>query len=39
MKTAAFVALRVIALTIILFICFGAAAGVVGLAGNSQTSG
>jgi hypothetical protein len=39
MKTAAFVALRVIALTIILFICFGVAAGVVGLAGNSQTSG
>jgi len=39
MKTAAFVALRVIALTIILFICFSAAAGIVGLAGNSQTSG
>ena len=39
MKTAAFVVLRVIALTIILFICFGVAAGVVGLAGNSQTSG
>ncbi|OLD49725.1 MAG: hypothetical protein AUI63_02155 [Gemmatimonadetes bacterium 13_1_40CM_2_60_3] len=39
MKTAPFVVLRVIALTIILFICFGVAAGVVGLAGNSQTSG
>ena len=39
MKTAAFVALRVIALTIILFLCFGVAASVVGLAGNSQTSG
>jgi hypothetical protein len=39
MKTAAFVVLRVTALTIILFICFAAAAGVVGLAGNSQTSG
>ena len=38
MKTAAFVVLRVIALTIILFICFAVAAGVVGLAGNSQTS-
>jgi len=39
MKTAAFVVLRVIVLTIILFICFGVAAGVVGLTGNSQTSG
>src|SRR5882672_1353527 len=39
MKTAAFVVLRVIALTIILFICFGVAASVVGLSGNSQTSG
>src|SRR5712671_6559682 len=39
MRAAAFVVLRVIALTIILFICFGVAAGVVGLAGNSQTSG
>jgi len=39
MKPAAFVALRVIALTIILFICFGVAAGVVGLAANSQTPG
>jgi hypothetical protein len=39
MKTAAFVVLRVIALTIILFVCFGVAAGVVGIAGNSQTSG
>src|ERR1700736_6063459 len=39
MKIAASVALRVIALTIILFICFGVAAGVAGVAGNSQTSG
>ncbi len=39
MRAAAFVVLRVIALTIILFICFGVAAGVAGLAGNSQTSG
>jgi hypothetical protein len=39
MKSAAFVVLKVIALTIILLICFGVAAGVVGLAGNSQTSG
>jgi hypothetical protein len=39
MKTAAFVVLRVIALTIILFTCFGVAASVVGLAGDSQTSG
>jgi hypothetical protein len=39
MKTAALVVLRVMALTIILFICFGVAAGVVELAGNSQTSG
>jgi hypothetical protein len=39
MKTAAFVVLRVIALTIILFLCFGVAAGVVGIAGNSQTPG
>ena len=39
MKTGAFVVLRVIVLTIILFICFGVAAGVVGIAGNSQTSG
>ncbi len=38
MKTAAFVVLKVIAMTIILFICFAVAAGVVGLAGNSQTS-
>ena len=38
MKTAAFVVLRVIALTIILFICFAVASGVVGLAGNSQMS-
>jgi len=39
MKTAAFVVLRVIALTIILFFCFGVAAAAVGLAGNSQTAG
>jgi hypothetical protein len=39
MKTAAFVVLKVIALTIILFICFGVAAGLVGLADDSQTSG
>ena len=39
MKTAAFVVLRVIALTIILFISFGVAASVVGLASNSQASG
>jgi hypothetical protein len=39
MKTAAFVVLRVIGLTIILFVCFGVAASVVGIAGNSQTSG
>jgi hypothetical protein len=39
MKTVAFIVLRVIALTIILFICFGVAASVVGLAGNSQASG
>jgi len=39
MKTAAFIVLRVIALTIILFICFGVAASIVGLAGDSQTAG
>ena len=39
MKSATFVVLKVIALTTILLICFGVAAGVVGLAGNSQTSG
>jgi hypothetical protein len=39
MKTAAFVVLRVVALTIILFICFAVAAGAVGFAGNPQTSG
>jgi len=39
MKTAAFVVLRVIALTIVLFICFAVAAGAVGFAGNPQTSG
>src|SRR3981081_1847229 len=38
MKAAAFVVLRVIALTIVLFICFAVAGGVVGLPGNSQTS-
>jgi hypothetical protein len=39
MKSAAFVVLKLIALTIILLICFGVAASVVGLGGNSQTSG
>ena len=39
MKTAALVVLRVIALTITVFICFGVAASVVGLAGDSQASG
>src|ERR1700693_5618933 len=39
MKTAASIVLRISALAIILFICFGVAAGVVGLAGNSQMSG
>lgn len=38
MKTAVFVVLRVIALTIILFICFAVAGRVIGLEGNSQTS-
>jgi hypothetical protein len=38
MKTTAFVVLRVIALTIILFICFAVAGGAVGLADNSQAS-
>jgi hypothetical protein len=38
MKTAAFVVLRVIALTIVLFMCFAVAGGVVGFASNSQTS-
>ena len=38
MKTAAFFLLRVIALTVILFICFAVAGGVVGFAGSSQTS-
>jgi hypothetical protein len=38
MKTAAFVVLRAIALTIILFICFAVASGIVGIAGNSQAS-
>jgi len=38
MKTAAFVVLRVIALTIILFICFAVASGIVGIGGNSQAS-
>jgi hypothetical protein len=39
MKTAALVVLRVIALTIILFICFGVAAGLAAVASNSQTPG
>jgi hypothetical protein len=38
MKTAAFVVLRVIALTIILFVCFAVAGGVVGFAGGSRAS-
>jgi hypothetical protein len=38
MKTVAFIVPRVVALTIILFICLAVAGGVVGLAGNSQTS-
>jgi hypothetical protein len=38
MKTAALVVLKVIALTIILFVCLAVAGGVVGLADNSQTS-
>ena len=36
-KTAAFVVAKVIVLTIILFVCFAVASGVVGLPGNSQT--
>jgi hypothetical protein len=36
MKAAALVVLRVIALTIILFVCFAVAGGVVGLAGSAQ---
>src|SRR6267154_1840318 len=38
MKTAAFVVLRVIALTIVLFVCYAAAGGVVGFASDSQAS-
>jgi hypothetical protein len=38
MKTVAFVILRVIALTIVLFVCFAVAGGVVGFAGGSQAS-
>lgn len=38
MKTAIFVGLRVIALTILLAICFAVAGGAVGLQGNSQSS-
>jgi hypothetical protein len=38
MKTAFSIVLKVIALTIILFICFDVASGVVGQQGNSQTS-
>jgi hypothetical protein len=38
MKTAAFVVLRVIALTIILFICFAVASGIAGIGGNPQAS-
>jgi hypothetical protein len=38
MKTAALIVLRVIALTIILFVCFAVAGGVVGFAGSAQAS-
>jgi hypothetical protein len=38
MKTAAFVVLRVMALTIMLFICFAVAGGAVGFAASSQAS-
>jgi hypothetical protein len=37
MKTAVFIVLKVIALTIILFICFGAAGSVLGFQGGSQS--
>ena len=39
MKTAVIVVLRVIALTIVLFVCFAVAGGVVGFASDSQASG
>jgi len=39
MKTAAFVVLKVIALTAILFVCFVVAGGVVGFAASAQASG
>jgi hypothetical protein len=39
MKRATFVVLRVIALTIVLFVCFAVAGGAVGFAGDSQASG
>jgi hypothetical protein len=38
MKTAVFIVARVIALTIVLYICFAVAGGVVGLQENSQAS-
>jgi len=38
MKTAAFLVLKVIALTAILFVCFAVAGGVVGFAGGAQAS-
>jgi hypothetical protein len=38
MKTATFVVLRVIVLTVILFVCFAVAGGVVGFAASSQAS-
>ena len=38
MKTAAFVVLRVIALTIVLFVCFAVAGGAVGFASDSRAS-
>jgi hypothetical protein len=39
MKTATFVVLRIIALTIVLFVCFAVAGGAVGFAGESQAPG
>jgi hypothetical protein len=38
MKTAAFVVLRVIALTVVLFVCFAVAGGVVGFASDSRAA-
>lgn len=39
MKTVSLVVLRIIALTIILFVCFAVASAAVGLVGDAQTSG